>query len=62
VAANLDAVLSAAGVTVDVSSGSAGEIVFTFAEGSVVDQHNSLNLTTDMSTGNMGSALLQRKV
>ena len=56
VASNLDAVLSAAGVTVDVSSGSAGEIVFTFAEGSVVDQHNSLNLTTNAGTGNMGSA------
>ena len=56
VAANLDAVLSAAGVTVDVSSSSAGQIVFTFAEGSMIDQHNSLNLTTDMATGNMGAA------
>ena len=40
----------------DVSSGSAGEIVFTFAEGSVIDQHNSLNLSTNVGTGNMGSA------
>ena len=58
VAANLDAVLSAPGVTVDVSSSSAGQIVFTFAEGSMIDQHNSLNLTTDMATGNMGLRLL----
>ena len=46
VAANLDAVLSAAGVAVDVSSGSAGEIVFTFEEGDRVNQHTSLNLST----------------
>ena len=50
VASNLDAVLSAAGVSVDVTSGSAGEIVFTFEDGDRIDQHTSLNLSTTVAS------------
>ena len=47
--------MSAAGISVDVTSSNASGMSFTFAEGAI-NQHNSLNLTTKRSTGNMGSA------
>ena len=51
VAAALDTALSAAGISVDVTSSNASGMTFTFAEGAVVDQHNSLNLSSQNSAG-----------
>ena len=44
VATALDTALSAAGITVDVTSSNASGMSFTFSAGDEVNQHNSLNL------------------
>ena len=51
VATALDSALSAAGISVDVTSSNASGMTFTFAEGAVVDQHNSLNLSAQNAAG-----------
>ena len=51
VAAALDTALSAAGISVDVTSSNASGMTFTFTEGAVINQHNSLNLTAQNTSG-----------
>ena len=51
VAAALDTALSAAGISVDVTSSNASGMTSTFAEGDVINQHNLLNLTAQNAAG-----------